>query len=62
MKRICCNQNCRAEIVYGIAVSKEGEEKTFLCDECANVWSSGYNPDGSYEPPAFFPVRRPGHC
>ena len=58
--RIC--DICGAEIVYGSAGSKNGEEKEFICDECANTLSSGHNADGSYEPPAFFPVRTPGHC
>jgi transposase len=60
MTRIC--QICGAEIVYGYAMSKADEEKEFICDECANTLNAGYNPDGSYEPPALFPVRTPGHC
>lgn len=60
MKRIC--HHCGWEIVYGYAVSVNGEEKIFLCDECVNVCNSGYSSDGTYEPPAFFPVRQPGHC
>lgn len=60
MKRIC--QGCKGEIVYGFAVSAGDEAKIFLCDMCANIWSAGYSDDGTYEPPAFFPVRQPGHC
>jgi hypothetical protein len=60
MKRIC--NMCKWEIVYGFAASANGEEKTFMCDECVNVLNSGYSDDGTYEPPAFFPVRQPGHC
>jgi hypothetical protein len=58
--RIC--QGCKGEIVYGYVASLNGEEKEFLCDECANTLNAGYGPDGIYEPPAFFPIRQPGHC
>jgi hypothetical protein len=60
MKKIC--EGCKAEIVYGYVASLDGEEQEFICDECANKWNAGYNADGSYEPPAFFPIRQPGHC
>lgn len=61
VKRICSNPSCQAEIVYGDASgpNKDGE---YLCTPCANVWNSGHDHYGNYEPPAFFPVRQPGHC
>jgi hypothetical protein len=58
--KIC--RGCGSDIVYGFASSANNEEKEFMCDECLNTMNAGYHPDGTYEPPAFFPVRHPGHC
>jgi RNase P subunit RPR2 len=62
MKRKIC-QSCRAEIVYGFAAySTHKNPPEYMCDECLNTMNCGYNGDGTYEPPAFFPVRQAGHC